>query len=597
MRCRIAEDEAAGLRAGEAPRDARGARARRGGARASSSRGSRTCSASASTRSHDRQDLFAAWRLFFERLADVYPTVLAFEDMQWADACLLDFVEYLLEWSRNSPDVRGHARAAGAARAAADLGRRPSELHLALPRAALRRRRWRSCSTGLVPGLPDDGARADPRPRGGRAAVRGRDRADAARPRRCSSRRAPSYRPVGDDRGARGAGDAARADRGPARRPHGGGAAPAPGRRGARQDVHARRRSPRSPGSRDGARPAARVARAQGGARRCSPTRARPSTASTASSRTSSATSPTRRSRKRERRARHLAAAEHLAAALSTRTRWPRWSHRTRRRPTRPNPTPTTRPRSSERARARARGRGRAGGVARRGGGGQALLRAGGGAGRRAAAEGRFARPGGRDGRRQRRPRRGAHAPAESRSSSTRPRATRTPPPRASGRLGRARHGAPGRGDRAARTGLRGHRRRRARRGPRHARRAALSRAIGSAATWSGRRAGGARARHRRGAAAAGGAGVRAPGQGGRRVQPRTRAGSGRAHRSRRSTSRSSTTSARRVDPLLHPLRRLLPPTTLCGGARRTSTKRSPCPGRSAAARPSGLPSPSGPIR
>src|SRR5262249_44518145 len=51
----------------------------------------------------DRQDLFAAWRLFFERLADVYPSVLAFEDMQWADASLLDFVEYLLEWSRNSP--------------------------------------------------------------------------------------------------------------------------------------------------------------------------------------------------------------------------------------------------------------------------------------------------------------------------------------------------------------------------------------------------------------------------------------------------------------------------------------------------------------
>jgi class 3 adenylate cyclase/tetratricopeptide (TPR) repeat protein len=53
--------------------------------------------------SHERQDLFAAWRLFFERLADSYPTVLAFEDMQWADASLLDFIEYLLDWSRNSP--------------------------------------------------------------------------------------------------------------------------------------------------------------------------------------------------------------------------------------------------------------------------------------------------------------------------------------------------------------------------------------------------------------------------------------------------------------------------------------------------------------
>ncbi|MDQ6811846.1 MAG: AAA family ATPase, partial [Actinomycetota bacterium] len=51
----------------------------------------------------DRQDLFAAWRLFFERLATRFPTVLAFEDMQWADTSLLDFVEYLLEWSRDYP--------------------------------------------------------------------------------------------------------------------------------------------------------------------------------------------------------------------------------------------------------------------------------------------------------------------------------------------------------------------------------------------------------------------------------------------------------------------------------------------------------------
>jgi class 3 adenylate cyclase/tetratricopeptide (TPR) repeat protein len=53
--------------------------------------------------SYQREDLFAAWRVFFERLADVYPTVLAFEDMQWADASLLDFIEHLLEWSRQSP--------------------------------------------------------------------------------------------------------------------------------------------------------------------------------------------------------------------------------------------------------------------------------------------------------------------------------------------------------------------------------------------------------------------------------------------------------------------------------------------------------------
>jgi len=51
----------------------------------------------------DREDLFGAWRLFFERLTETYPTILVFEDMQWADASLLEFVEYLLEWSRNHP--------------------------------------------------------------------------------------------------------------------------------------------------------------------------------------------------------------------------------------------------------------------------------------------------------------------------------------------------------------------------------------------------------------------------------------------------------------------------------------------------------------
>jgi class 3 adenylate cyclase/tetratricopeptide (TPR) repeat protein len=47
----------------------------------------------------DRQDLFAAWRLFFERLADQGPLVMVFEDLQWADQALLAFVEFLLEWS------------------------------------------------------------------------------------------------------------------------------------------------------------------------------------------------------------------------------------------------------------------------------------------------------------------------------------------------------------------------------------------------------------------------------------------------------------------------------------------------------------------
>jgi class 3 adenylate cyclase/tetratricopeptide (TPR) repeat protein len=49
----------------------------------------------------DRARLFAAWRLLFEHLAATSPAVLVFEDLQWADQALLDFLEYLLEWSRD----------------------------------------------------------------------------------------------------------------------------------------------------------------------------------------------------------------------------------------------------------------------------------------------------------------------------------------------------------------------------------------------------------------------------------------------------------------------------------------------------------------
>jgi class 3 adenylate cyclase/tetratricopeptide (TPR) repeat protein len=51
----------------------------------------------------DRADLFSGWRLFFERMAAEDPVVLAFEDLQWADSGLLDFIDYLLEWSAEFP--------------------------------------------------------------------------------------------------------------------------------------------------------------------------------------------------------------------------------------------------------------------------------------------------------------------------------------------------------------------------------------------------------------------------------------------------------------------------------------------------------------
>ena len=51
----------------------------------------------------DRHRLFPAWRLFIERLSEQAPVVLLFEDIQWADTALLEFLEYLLEWSRRRP--------------------------------------------------------------------------------------------------------------------------------------------------------------------------------------------------------------------------------------------------------------------------------------------------------------------------------------------------------------------------------------------------------------------------------------------------------------------------------------------------------------
>ena len=50
-----------------------------------------------------RDVLFAAWRIFFERIAEGGTTVLLFEDLQWADTGLLDFIDHVLEWSRGVP--------------------------------------------------------------------------------------------------------------------------------------------------------------------------------------------------------------------------------------------------------------------------------------------------------------------------------------------------------------------------------------------------------------------------------------------------------------------------------------------------------------
>jgi class 3 adenylate cyclase/tetratricopeptide (TPR) repeat protein len=50
-----------------------------------------------------RSEAFAAWRYFFEALAESRPLVLMFEDLHWADEGLLDFVDYLADWAVDVP--------------------------------------------------------------------------------------------------------------------------------------------------------------------------------------------------------------------------------------------------------------------------------------------------------------------------------------------------------------------------------------------------------------------------------------------------------------------------------------------------------------
>jgi class 3 adenylate cyclase/tetratricopeptide (TPR) repeat protein len=102
----------------------------------------------------EREDLFAAWRMFYERLADEMPTIMLFEDMQWADPSLLDFLDYLLDWSRGHalyvvtlarPDLTEKRPNWGTGRGATSLSLEP-----------LSDEGMGALLDGLAPGLPDD---------------------------------------------------------------------------------------------------------------------------------------------------------------------------------------------------------------------------------------------------------------------------------------------------------------------------------------------------------------------------------------------------------------------------------------------------------
>ena len=106
-----------------------------------------------------REALFGAWRTYFERIAARQTVAMVFEDLHWADAGLLDFIDHVMEWSRDFPIYI---------------------ITLARPELLERRPKWgagvrnltaigleplveaemRELLAGLVPGLPDQTAAA-----------------------------------------------------------------------------------------------------------------------------------------------------------------------------------------------------------------------------------------------------------------------------------------------------------------------------------------------------------------------------------------------------------------------------------------------------
>lgn len=51
----------------------------------------------------ERGEAFSAWRRFVEAIASVRPLILVLEDVHWADAALLAFIEHVVEWSSGVP--------------------------------------------------------------------------------------------------------------------------------------------------------------------------------------------------------------------------------------------------------------------------------------------------------------------------------------------------------------------------------------------------------------------------------------------------------------------------------------------------------------
>jgi class 3 adenylate cyclase/tetratricopeptide (TPR) repeat protein len=107
----------------------------------------------------EADQLFAAWRTFFDRLSETAPVILLFEDLQWADSGLLDFIDHLLEWSRDRPIYVLTLARPELLEVRSDWGAgRKNFLSLGLE--PLGPGAMRQLLAGLVPGLPEVTAQA-----------------------------------------------------------------------------------------------------------------------------------------------------------------------------------------------------------------------------------------------------------------------------------------------------------------------------------------------------------------------------------------------------------------------------------------------------
>ncbi len=105
------------------------------------------------------EQLFAAWRTFFERLAATGPVVMVFEDLQFADSGLLDFIDHLLDWSKGVPIYIVTLARPDLLERRTDWGAgKRNFVSLALD--PLTDAAMRDLLVGLVPGLPQTAVRA-----------------------------------------------------------------------------------------------------------------------------------------------------------------------------------------------------------------------------------------------------------------------------------------------------------------------------------------------------------------------------------------------------------------------------------------------------